>query len=168
MLVLLHLVLSLVFLKILCFFIYFYFLFLLLWLSEFHCAVYRCIDPLPTPSSLLLNFCNVLFSTFTVFFSSVDLIGIFLYFYFFVELFTVFSHSSPVFGECHYDCYFEHFMRQMLKSISLTFFSEALSCSFIWNILFYFLILQILFCFFLCRMKQPPLPVLKWWSHIGD
>ena len=43
---------------------------------------------------------------------------------------------------------------------SIPFLSEVLSCSFLWNIVFCFLILFVLVS--MSSMKQLPLPVLEW------
>lgn len=70
--------------------------------------------------------------------------------YIFVEVLTVFVHSSPKFRErLYYHC-FELLSDKLFISISLRyFFPEVLSCSFVWNILLCFILLHYQ-CLFLC------------------
>ena len=91
--------------------------------------------------SLLVNTSSVLFCSFIVFFNSVTSFSYFcVFFYYFVEVLSVFISSSPTFSEHLYSHYF-NFIRQTAYLILLKFFPEILFCSFVWNILLCFFIL---------------------------
>ena len=55
-----------------------------------------------------------------------------------IKKFTVFTHSSPQFRKHFMTITLNSLSGKLLISISLRFFPEALSCSFIWNIFLYF------------------------------
>lgn len=98
--------------------------------------------------SLLVNTSSVLFCSFIVFFNSVTSFSYFcVFFYYFVEVLSVFISSSPTFSEHLYSHYF-NFIRQTAYLILLKFFPEILFCSFVWNIIACGLILPNLLSYF--------------------
>lgn len=80
----------------------------------------------PALCSLLLSLSTVFFSSIIVFFISVTSIS--YIFYLVIEVLIVFIYSSFEFSKHCYGHYFDLFIRKLLISVSLRFFSE------VWNI----------------------------------
>ena len=91
----------------------------------------------PASSSLLLSPSIIFFRAIIIFFISVTSPWYFFKSSYSFFKFLLFLYIFPKFSEHLYDPYFEHYHLNYL-SLSLTFFSEVLFCSFIWNIVVFF------------------------------
>ena len=117
----------------------------MLCLGEFHCLVFQVTDLLFCRTSLQLNPSSVFFSLVIISFRSVTSFWYFLIFFISLLNFLFLSSILLNIGEYLHNHYFDEVTKKIAPFHWL--FSQVLLCSFIWNLVLYFLTLLDPLCF---------------------